>query len=308
MNKNLIRKLNINKINNKIINFGKFFLVLLPYVWFFLFFICPFIIILKISFAKTARTVPPYTNLINWNNNKEISITFNFENYLHIIKEDFIYLQAYIQSLKVASISTILCLLMSYPLAWALSQSKKSTRNFLLLFIILPSWTSFLIRIYSIIGFLDNNGILNKFLIFIHLIEEPLEIIYTNIAVYIGTVYCYLPFMVIPIYTSLINIKSSLVESALNLGITPIKTFFKVILPLTKKGIIAGIMFVFIPSLGEYVIPELLGGSDNIMIGRIIWQEFFNNHDWPAASAISVITLLIFIFPIILFSKYQSKD
>lgn len=282
-----------------------FFLVFLPYCWLMLFFLFPFLIILKISFAKIARHIPPYTKLLNWDT-QQLTINLNFENYLHI-KEDILYLQAYIQSLQISFISTIICLLISYPLAWALYQSKYSIRNILLIFIILPSWTSFLIRVYSIIGLLENNGFINKILIWLGIIHSPIEIIYTDIAVYIGIVYCYLPFMVLPIYNSLKDIDYSIIEAALNLGAKPLKIFFKIILPLTKKGILSGVMLVFIPVLGEYVIPELLGGPNNIMIGKIIWQEFFNNHDWPVASALSIITLLIFIFPAILINKYQNK-
>lgn len=298
----------MKKINKIIKNFficnAKKFLIIIPYIWLICFFLYPFLIILKISLASTAHKIPPYTDLVKLDD-ANVNVAFNLKNYTHI-KNDIIYLKAYMQSLKIALISTIICFLFAYPLSWALSQSKKSIRNILLLFVILPSWTSFLIRVYSIMGLLDNNGILNKFLIWIGIINTPLEIIYTNVAVYIGMVYCYLPFMVLPIYNSLISINYSLIEAASNLGAKPTKIFFKIILPLTKKGIFAGMLLVFIPTLGEYVIPELLGGPSNIMIGRIIWQEFFSNHDWPVASAISIVTLLMFIFPIILFNKHKN--
>jgi len=194
-----------------------------------------------------------------------------------------------------------------YPLAWAVAQSPASVRNILLLLVILPSWTSFLVRVYAWMGLLNSNGILNRFLMWLGVIDHPLAILYTNTAVYIGIVYCYLPFMVLPIYTALTRIDYSLVEASLDLGARPLKTFFSVIVPLTKNGIIAGSMLVFIPAVGEYVIPELLGGPDSIMIGRILWQEFFNNRDWPVASALAVIILLILILPIIWFHKHQNK-
>lgn len=305
MNKYKLFNIFDKNIKSFFFTYGKKLLIIIPFIWLIFFFLFPFLIILKISFAKISRTIPPYTNLIKWHI-KQISITLNLENYISI-KDDIIYLQAYMQSLKIAVISTTICLFISYPLAWALSKSQKSIRSILLLLIILPSWTSFLIRVYSIIGLLDNNGILNKFLLWTGLIKQPLEIIYTDIAVYIGTVYCYLPFMALPIYNALISINYELIEAAYNLGAKPLKIFFKIILPLTKKGMFAGMLLVFVPTLGEYVIPELLGGPSNIMIGRIIWQEFFNNHDWPVASAISVVTLLTFIFPIIWFNKYQNK-
>ena len=181
-------------------------------------------------------------------------------------------------------------------------------RTILLLLVILPSWTSFLVRVYAWMGLLNNNGILNRCLLWLGVIDHPLVILYTNTAVYIGIVYCFLPFMVLPIYTALTRIDYSLVEASLDLGARPLKTFFSVIVPLTKGGIIAGSMLVFIPAVGEYVIPELLGGPDSIMIGRILWQEFFNNRDWPVASALAVIILLILILPIIWFHKHQNRE
>ncbi len=207
-----------------------------------------------------------------------------------------------------AAISTICCLLIGYPLAWAVAHSKPSTRNILLLLVILPSWTSFLIRVYAWMGILKNNGVLNNFLLWLGVIDQPLTILHTNLAVYIGIVYAYVPFMVLPIYTALIRIDYSLVEAALDLGARPLKTFFTVIVPLTKGGIIAGSMLVFIPAVGEFVIPELLGGPDSIMIGRVLWQEFFNNRDWPVASAVAIIMLLLLIVPIMWFHKHQQKS
>ncbi|EFJ8418225.1 ABC transporter permease subunit [Escherichia coli] len=193
-------------------------------------------------------------------------------------------------------------------MAWAVAHSKPSTRNILLLLVILPSWTSFLIRVYAWMGILKNNGVLNNFLLWLGVIDQPLTILHTNLAVYIGIVYAYVPFMVLPIYTALIRIDYSLVEAALDLGARPLKTFFTVIVPLTKGGIIAGSMLVFIPAVGEFVIPELLGGPDSIMIGRVLWQEFFNNRDWPVASAVAIIMLLLLIVPIMWFHKHQQKS
>ncbi|MDT8820813.1 putrescine ABC transporter permease PotH, partial [Klebsiella pneumoniae] len=195
-----------------------------------------------------------------------------------------------------------------YPLAWAVAHSKPSTRNILLLLVILPSWTSFLIRVYAWMGLLKSNGVLNNFLLWLGVIDQPLEILHTNLAVYIGIVYAYLPFMVLPIYTALTRIDYSLVEASLDLGARPLKTFFQVIVPLTKGGIIAGSMLVFIPAVGEFVIPELLGGPDSIMIGRVLWQEFFNNRDWPVASAVAIVMLLLLIVPIMWFHKHQQKQ
>ncbi|MCH5049476.1 putrescine ABC transporter permease PotH [Pectobacterium aquaticum] len=284
---------------------GRKLVIALPYLWLLLLFMLPFLIVFKISLAEMARAIPPYTDLVSWLDGK-LDISLNLGNYLHLL-DDPLYFDAYMQSLQVAAVSTLCCLFIGYPLAWAVAHSKPSTRNILLLLVILPSWTSFLIRVYAWMGILKNNGILNNFLLWLGAIDEPLVILHTNLAVYIGVVYSYLPFMVLPIYTALMRLDYSLVEASLDLGARPLKTFFSVIVPLTKGGIIAGSMLVFIPAVGEYVIPELLGGPDSIMIGRILWQEFFNNRDWPVASAVAVVMLLLLIMPIIWFHKHQSK-
>ncbi|MBJ7220488.1 MULTISPECIES: putrescine ABC transporter permease PotH [unclassified Brenneria] len=284
---------------------GHKLVIALPYLWLLLLFMLPFLIVFKISLAEMARAIPPYTDLVSWVDDR-LDISLNLANYLHLL-DDPLYIDAYLQSLQVAAVSTLCCLAIGYPLAWAVAHSKPSTRNILLLLVILPSWTSFLIRVYAWMGILKNNGILNNFLLWLGVIDQPLVILHTNLAVYIGVVYSYLPFMVLPIYTALTRLDYSLVEASLDLGARPLKTFFSVIVPLTKGGIIAGSMLVFIPTVGEYVIPELLGGPDSIMIGRILWQEFFNNRDWPVASAVAIIMLLLLIMPIIWFHKHQSK-
>ena len=285
---------------------GRKLVILLPLVWFLLLFLLPFLIVFKISFAEMARAIPPYTDLVTWSDGM-LDIALNIANYIGLT-QDPLYIDAYLQSLQVAAISTLLCLLIGYPLAWAVAHSRTSTRNILLLLVILPSWTSFLIRVYAWMGILKDNGVLNNVLIWLHVIDQPLVILHTNLAVYIGIVYAYLPFMVLPIYTALTRIDYSLVEASLDLGARPLKTFFQVIVPLTKGGIIAGSMLVFIPAVGEYVIPELLGGPDSNMIGRVLWQEFFNNRDWPVASAVAVVMLLLLIMPILWFQKYQNKE
>ena len=273
---------------------GRKLVIALPYVWLMLLFLLPFLIVFKISLAEMARAIPPYTDLISWADD-QLSITLNLGNFLQLT-DDPLYFDAYLQSLQVAGISTVCCLLLGYPLAWAVAHSKPSTRNILL------------IRVYAWMGILKNNGVLNNVLMWLGVIDQPLTILHTNLAVYIGIVYAYLPFMVLPIYTALTRIDYSLVEAALDLGARPLKTFFSVIVPLTKGGIIAGSMLVFIPAVGEFVIPELLGGPDSIMIGRVLWQEFFNNRDWPVASAVAIIMLLLLIVPIMWFHKYQQKS
>ena len=266
-------------------NHGRKLVIAMPYIWLILLFLLPFLIVFKISLAEMARAIPPYTNLLDWADG-QLTLTLNLGNFLQLT-DDPLYFEAYLQSLQVAAISTICCLLMGYPLA---------------------SWTSFLIRVYAWMGILKNNGILNNFLMWLGVIDQPLTILHTNLAVYIGIVYAYLPFMVLPIYTALTRIDYSLVEASLDLGARPLKTFFSVIVPLTKGGIIAGSMLVFIPAVGEFVIPELLGGPDSIMIGRVLWQEFFNNRDWPVASAVAIVMLLLLIVPIMWFHKHQQKQ
>ncbi|ATA21431.1 putrescine transport system permease protein [Gibbsiella quercinecans] len=285
---------------------GRKLVIALPYLWLVLLFLLPFLIVFKISLAEMARAIPPYTDLMSWADGK-LDIALNFANYLQLT-DDPLYVEAYLQSLQVAAVSTVCCLLIGYPLAWAVAHSRSSTRNILLLLVILPSWTSFLIRVYAWMGILKNNGVLNNALMWLGVIDQPLVILHTNLAVYIGIVYSYLPFMVLPIYTALTRIDYSLVEASLDLGARPLKTFFSVIVPLTRGGIIAGSMLVFIPAVGEFVIPELLGGPDSIMIGRVLWQEFFNNRDWPVASSVAVIMLLLLILPILWFHKHQNKE
>lgn len=285
---------------------GRKLVIALPYLWLICLFLLPFLTVFKISFAEMARAIPPFTDLVTWADDK-LDIALNFANYFQLF-DDPLYVDAYLQSLQIAAVSTLCCLLIGYPLAWAVAHSSSSTRNILLLLVILPSWTSFLIRVYAWMGILKENGVLNNVLLWLGVIDHPLIILHTNTAVYIGVVYSYLPFMVLPIYTVLTRIDYSLVEAALDLGARPMKTFFKIIVPLTKGGIIAGSMLVFIPAVGEFVIPELLGGPDSIMIGRVLWQEFFNNRDWPVASAVAILMLLLLIVPIMLFHKYQNKE
>lgn len=285
---------------------GRKLVIGIPFIWLILLFMVPFLIVFKISLAEIARAIPPYTDLLSWADG-QLTIALNFANYLQLT-DDPLYAEAYLQSLQVAAVSTICCLVLGYPLAWAVAHSKASTRNILLLLVILPSWTSFLIRVYAWIGILKENGVLNNVLLWLGVIDHPLAILHTNLAVYIGIVYAYLPFMVLPIYTALTRIDYSLVEASLDLGARPLKTFFSIIVPLTKGGIIAGSMLVFIPAVGEFVIPELLGGPDSIMIGRVLWQEFFNNRDWPVASAVAIVMLILLIVPIMWFHKHQNKD
>lgn len=285
---------------------GRHLVIAIPYLWMLLFFLIPFAIILKISFAEVQIAIPPYTDLVSYAEEK-LNVVFNLGNYLYLL-DDEMYLDSYLQSIQVATIATLLCLLIGYPMAWAIVHSSPAMRNALLMLVVLPSWTSFLIRVYAWIGILKNNGLINNLLMWLGIIDEPLTLLHTNAAVYVGIVYAYLPFMILPIYTALMRMDYSLLEAASDLGARPYRTFLSITLPLTKSGIIAGSMLVFIPAVGEFVIPELLGGPDSLLIGRVLWQEFFNNRDWPVASAVAVIMLIILMVPIIWFYRYQRRE
>jgi putrescine transport system permease protein len=275
-----------------------------PYLWMLLFFAIPFAIAVKISFAHQLVAMPPYSDLWDPATGK---LSLNLDNYRFMIR-DSLYYSAYLSSLKIALVSTFLCLLIGYPMAYAIARMPPSRRNFALMLVILPSWTSFLIRIYAWIGILKNNGLLNNFLIWTGLIDEPLQILHTNIAVYVGIVYAYLPFMVLPLYTNLVKLDGRLLEAAYDLGARPWKVFLRITLPLSRAGIIAGSMLVAIPVVGEFVIPELLGGPSTLMIGKVVWDEFFNNRDWPVASAVSTVMLLLLLVPIMVFHHFEQKE
>lgn len=285
---------------------GRTGVIAIPYGWLFLFFLVPFAFVLKISFAELANAIPPFTDLTSYSEDK-LHISLNIGNYMYLLTDD-LYVASYLNSLKIAAVSTLLCLLVGYPMAYAIANSNESWRNVFLMLVILPSWTSFLIRIYAWIGILKNEGLLNNFLIWLGVIDTPLQILQTDMAVYIGIVYAYLPFMILPLYTNLVKHDHSLIEAALDLGCSAWQAFTKITLPLSKGGIVAGSMLVFIPAVGEFVIPELLGGPDTLMIGKILWQEFNNNRDWPVASAVAIVMLLVLIVPLVLFQHVQSKE
>ena len=277
-----------------------------PYVWLTLFFLVPFVIVFKISFSEMAYAIPPYTELMTWAD-QQLTLSLNFGNYSYLFTDD-LYIRAYLSSIRIAGISTVICLLVAYPIAYAIARAEPATRNALLMLVILPSWTSFLIRIYAWVGILKNNGLINNFLMWLGIIDQPIAMLNTEFAVYIGIVYAYLPFMVLPLYTNLMKLDSSLLEAASDLGAAPWKVFMTVTLPLSKAGMIAGSMLVFIPAVGEFVIPDMLGGAETLMIGKVLWQEFFNNRDWPVASAVAIVMLLLLLLPITLFHRYQSRE
>ena len=276
-----------------------------PYLWLLLFFAVPFVIILMISFAHTRVGSPPYTWLLQYVDGA-LALKLNLENYLQLGRDQQ-YVLAYVSSFRIAAISTVLTLLIGYPMAYAIARMKPSTRNIMMMLVVLPSWTSFLIRVYAWIGILDRNGLLNQLLLKIGLIDQPLQILYTPTAAYIGIVYCYLPFMVLPLYANLVKHDQRLLEAAYDLGARPWQAFLRITLPLSRAGIIAGCMLVMIPAVGEFVIPEMLGGPDTLMIGRVLWGEFFNNRNWPVASAVAVVMLLLLLVPIFLFNRSQQR-
>jgi putrescine transport system permease protein len=285
---------------------GRHLVIGVPFLWLFLFFMLPFFIVLKISFAEADVAIPPYTDVYTWVENK-FTLVLNLGNYI-FLSEDALYLAAYMGSLKMATISTLLCLVIGFPMAYAIARADKDKQMVLLLLIMMPTWTAILIRVYAWMGILSNNGLLNGFLMWLGVINEPLQILNTNLAVYIGIVYSYLPFMILPLFANLVKHDQSLLEAAADLGSSTYNSFWKITVPLAKNGIIAGCMLVFIPVVGEFVIPELLGGPETLMIGKVLWQEFFNNRDWPVASALAVVMLAILIVPIILFNRNQAKE
>ena len=292
-------------------NFRRALLIFVPYFWLIFFFLIPFVIVLKISLSDYAISIPPYTPQLDlsagWAGITDFFGNLDFENF-SFLASDALYYTAYLSSLKIALISTFLTLLVGYPIAYGMAQAPDEWRPTLMMLVILPFWTSFLIRIYAWIGILSNEGFLNQFLLWTGLIDAPLTVLNTPSAVYIGIVYGYLPFMILPIYAALEKLDGSLIEAAEDLGCSKFSAFWLVTLPLSRPGIIAGCFLVFIPALGEFVIPSLLGGTSTLMIGKTLYEEFFNNRDWPVASAVAVVLLLILIIPIILFQKNEERQ
>ncbi|MGL6208885.1 MAG: ABC transporter permease [Paracoccaceae bacterium] len=288
----------------------RWLLILPPYVWMLAFFLVPFLIVFRISLSDSVVAMPPYAPVLDanggWEGVKAFFAGLDWENYAWQLGDD-LYLLAYLSSLKIALISTVLTLLIAYPIAYGMACARAEWRPLLVLMVIMPFWTSFLIRIYAWIGILSDTGLLNQFLLWIGLIQEPLVIMNTPTAVYIGIVYAYLPFMILPIYAALEKMDGSLLDAATDLGCTRMSAFWLVTLPMSARGVIAGCFLVFVPTVGEFVIPSLLGGSDTLMIGRVLWDEFFANRDWPLASAVAVILLALLVAPIIAFQRLQEN-
>ncbi len=286
---------------------GSSLIIIVPYFWLLLFFFCPFLIVLKISLSEPTIAKPPYLPMLESLGDSVYNLKISLYNYATILTDNY-YFGAFLKSLKIASISTFLTLLVAFPMAYAMAKSPKHLRGLLLMLIILPFWSSFLIRTYALIGILKDQGLLNGLLIKIGIISEPLHMLNTDIAVYIGIVYSYLPFMVLPIYATLEKMDWTLMEAAADLGASKLTAFWKIVVPLSKTGILAGCFLVFIPAIGEFVIPDLLGGADTVMIGKVLWMEFFNNIDWTMASAVAIVLLLVLVGPIVLYQRIQEKS
>jgi putrescine transport system permease protein len=279
----------------------------IPFVWLLIFFLAPFAIVLKISLSETTIAIPPYLPVFNSIADIAAKVRdLSFDNYVWLTGDP-LYFHAFLSSIWIAFFSTLLTLLIGYPIAYGMARAPVSMRSLLVMLVILPFWTSFLIRVYAWIGILKPEGLLNQFLMSLGLIHDPLIILNTNIAVYIGIVYSYLPFMVLPLYASLERLDRTLLEAAADLGSTPFKAFWQITFPLSLPGVFAGALLVFIPATGEFVIPDLLGGSGTLMIGRTLWNEFFLNRDWPVASAVAVVLLVILVVPIVLFQNAQAR-
>ena len=279
----------------------------IPYLWLLIFFLAPFLIVLKISLSQVVMAQPPYVPVFDSLAEIPEKIReFTVDNYLWLTR-DALYFRAYVSSVWIALVSTLITLAIGYPIAYGMARAPHGVRPILVMLVILPFWTSFLIRVYAWIGILKPEGLLNQLLLWLGLIDQPLLITNTNTSVYIGIVYSYLPFMVLPLYASLERLDRTLLEAAADLGSPPLKSFWQITFPLSLPGVVAGSLLVFIPAVGEFVIPDLLGGSETLMIGRTLWNEFFLNRDWPVASAVAIILLVILVVPIVWFQNAQAR-
>ena len=287
---------------------GRLLVIAVPTLWLGLFFLVPFLIVLKISFATALfGQTPPYSSLFDHAQDGALTLRLTWANYVALLK-DSLYLKAYLNSVLFASVSTAVALVIGYPIAYGIARATPVWRMLLLVGVILPFWTSSLLRTYAMSGILKTNGLANQLLMWLGIIEQPLDLLYTNLAVYIGIVYNYLPFMILPLTANLMRLDFTLLEAAEDLGARPWNAFLRITLPLSLPGIIAGAMLVFIPAVGEFVIPDLLGGPDAITIGRVLWTEFFTNRDWPLASAVAVAMLLLIVLPTLIFEYVENRN
>lgn len=285
----------------------RWMVIAIPLLWLFVFFLVPFFVLGRISLAETMIARPPYSPLWNRGPDGELEIIASLDNYRFLLG-DALYRNAYLSSIRLAGISTLFALLIGYPIAYFIARSPEPRRSVLLLLVILPFWTSFLLRVYAWVGFLRRDGVINNLLTWLGVIDEPLVMMQTDFAVYVGIVYTYLPFMILPLYATLVKLDDALLEAAGDLGASPTVTFLTITLPLSLPGIVAGCMLVFIPAIGEYVIPALLGGPDTLMIGRVLWDEFFSSRDWPVASAVAIVMLVLVVVPIMWLQAVQNRE
>jgi len=287
---------------------GQRLVIAVPYLWLVVFFVIPFLIVLKISFAEFAPFGrPPYEPILRWMQDGALQLKLLFGSYSYLLHEP-LYIGGWLYSLKIAAVSTLLCLLLAYPMAYAIARASSTGRNVLLMLVILPFWTSFLLRVYAWIGLLKTDGVINNMLLALGIIHDPLEMMNTTFAVYVGIVYSYLPFMILPLYANLEKHDLTLLEAAADLGAGPVRSFLRITLPLSVPGIVAGSLLVFIPAVGEYVIPSLLGSSDQLMIASLLSDEFFHNRDWPRASAVAIAMLVVLLVPIMVFQYFQNRE
>ena len=281
--------------------------VFVPYLWMLVFFLFPFFIVAKISLAESLIASPPFSQMLQWSEEGIVTIRLVIDNFVYVL-EDELYANTYVNSVRIAGISTAIALLIGYPIAYGIVRSGPVARNLLLMAVILPFWTSFLLRVYAWMGLLADQGTINNLLIAVGLVDAPIRMLYTDFAVYLGIVYTYLPFVVLPLYANMEKLDPSLLEAAADLGARPVNAFFTVTLPLTAPGIIAGSLLMFIPATGEYVVPDLLGGGNVQMIGRVLYNEFHANHDWPIASAVAIALLVLLVVPMMVYQHYQGKE
>jgi putrescine transport system permease protein len=286
---------------------SRWLLILPPLLFLLIFFLVPFALALKISFAQTAVRVPPFSDAVSRGPDGHLHWALTLSSYRYLLTDN-VYGVAYLYSLRTAFFATLICLGLGYPMAYAIARAGRTTQAILLLVIILPFWTSFLLRVYALETIIRDNGILNTVLMDLGLISHPLRIMRTSLAVYIGIIYSYLPFMVLPLFATLERLDRTLLEAAADLGSPPWKAFIDITLPLSLPGVVAGSMLVFIPAVGEFVIPQLLGGPDTLMIGRVLWDEFFGNHDWPVASAVAIAFLVLLAGPIAIYQYYNVRQ
>jgi putrescine transport system permease protein len=287
---------------------GQRWVIAAPTLWLLVFFLAPVLIVLNISFAEFSPLGrPPYEPILRWAENGALQLRIQLESYQYLLNES-LYIGAWIYSIKVAAVSTLLCLLLGYPMAYAIARSSPTARNVYLMLVILPFWTSFLLRVYAWIGLLKTDGVINQVLMWLHVIHEPLRMMNTSFAVYVGIVYSYLPFMILPLYANLEKHDLTLLEAAQDLGCGPVRAFLRITLPLSLPGIVAGSLLVFIPAVGEYVIPSLLGSTDQLMIAKLLSDEFFMNRDWPRACAVAIAMLLLLLIPILVLQRFQNRE